>query len=58
MHSSRKLERWIYEALSLSFFNYEVFIKGECNYQTLSFFADDNAVYWRDNATFSIFTEH
>lgn len=52
MHSNRKLERWIYEALSLSFFlffNYEVFIKGECNYQALSFFKDDNAVYWGNN---------
>lgn len=51
MHSNRKLERWIYEALSLSFlfFDYEVFIKGECNYKTLSFFADDNAVYWGNN---------
>lgn len=27
LHSKWKLERWISEALSLSFFNYEAFIK-------------------------------
>lgn len=46
LHSNRKLERWISEALSLFFFfNYEVFIKGECNYQTLLLFTNENAVY-------------
>lgn len=42
LHSKWKLERWISEALSLSFlfsfFNCEAFIKNECNYRTLSFF--------------------